>query len=285
MHPSKKKAMKKILLLVATVIISQFVTAQDAISVVKQGKGKPVIFLPGFSCPGEIWNNTVKQLGDGYQSHIVTYAGFGGTPAIDTPWYPKLKEALIAYIKKEKLKNIIVIGHSMGGNLATEIAAFLPDVCNKIILVDAIPCMREIMMPGVTAEQITYNNPYATQLLNMKDEPLLQNAKAMAAGMCKDSTGVKKITEWILKADRKTYVFGYIDLLKLDLRNQLSSIKTPVFILGASFPSAEQVKANYEKQYANLAQKEIMIAPDSRHFIMFDQPEWFYQQLKDCISK
>lgn len=275
--------MKKLLFTLVIIILSQLANAQDAISVTKQGKGKPVILLPGFACPGEVWENTVKQLGAGFEFHIITYAGFGGVKPVDMPWYPKIKESVFSYIIKENLKDIIIIGHSMGGNIATEIAATLPVRCKKIILVDAIPCMREIMMPGVSAEQITYNNPYADGLLTMKDEAFLQNANTMAAGMCKDSVGAKKITTWILAADRKTYVYGYIDLLKLDLRSELPKIKVPVLILGASFPNQAQIKANYEKQYESLQQKVIIIAPDSRHFIMHDQPEWFYQQLRDFL--
>lgn len=91
------------------------------------------------------------------------------------------------------------------------------------------------------------------------------------------------ITNWILEADRKTYVYGYTDLLKLDVRTQLSKVKANVLILGA--PTYGTIaKETMEKQYANLANKRIEMAPDSRHFIMFDQPEWFYKKVNAFLT-
>jgi pimeloyl-ACP methyl ester carboxylesterase len=92
------------------------------------------------------------------------------------------------------------------------------------------------------------------------------------------------LTEWILAADRKTYVYGYTDLLKLDVREKLSSIKTKTLILGASLPYVTVAKAHFEKQYANLPNKTIEMASNSKHFIMFDQPEWFYTKVNTFLD-
>jgi pimeloyl-ACP methyl ester carboxylesterase len=87
-----------------------------------------------------------------------------------------------------------------------------------------------------------------------------------------------------MHADRKTYVYGYTDLLKLDLREKLSSLNAKTLILGASFPDKKVVAENYEKQYANLKTKQIEIANDSKHFIMFDQPAWFYDKVNAFLK-
>ena len=58
----------------------------------------------------------------------------------------------------------------MGGNLPVDIAAELPGRISKIVIVDALPCMLELMMPNVPAESIQYESPYNTQLLEMDEE-------------------------------------------------------------------------------------------------------------------
>ena len=88
-----------------------------------------------------------------------------------------------------------------------------------------------------------------------------------------------------MRTDRKTYVYGYTDLLKLDLREDLKLIQAKTLILGATFPTKEVAKATFEKQYALLNNKQIKMAPDSKHFIMFDQPEWFYEQVNAFLNK
>lgn len=200
------------------------------------------------------------------------------------PWYNTIKEELVSYIKNNELKNIQIVGHSMGGNLAIDIAAELPDRINKLILVDAIPCMREIMMPGVSADYLQYDSPYNNQMLEMDSIQFNNMATSMAANMTMNKGKIDTLTKWILEADRKTYVYGYTDLLKLDLRKVLDKVKSKTLILGASFPDVEIAKNNYKKQYSNLSNKTIEMTSNSKHFIMFDQPEWFYKKVNTFLA-
>jgi len=89
----------------------------------------------------------------------------------------------------------------------------------------------------------------------------------------------------MMASDRQTYVYGYTDLLKLDLREALKTVKAETLILGASFPDPAVTRKTFENQYANLEKKRIEIADNSKHFIMFDQPEWLYQQVNNFLSK
>jgi pimeloyl-ACP methyl ester carboxylesterase len=253
--------------------------------VVKTGKGKPILFLPGFVTPGSGWNETISHLTTGYESHIVSYAGFNGLAPIEMPWYETIKQELMAYIISENLSDICIVGHSMGGNLATDIAAEMPAFCSRIVIVDALPCLRELWMPGVAAGQLQNNSSYNKQLLEMLPEAFKQNAVMMAKSMTNSSEKMDTLVKWIIAADRETYVYGYTDLLKLDLRDKLSKITAKTLILGAQFPEKNSVTANFEKQYVNLANKKIEIAADSRHFIMFDQSQWFYEKLNAFLTK
>jgi pimeloyl-ACP methyl ester carboxylesterase len=107
----------------------------------------------------------------------------------------------------------------------------------------------------------------------------------MSQNMTTIPSKVEVLTNWAIQADRKTYVFGYTDLLKLDLRDKLATINTPTLILGGSFPNKEMVDATYQKQYANLKNKAVIIADGSKHFIMFDQPEWLYTQVNNYLKR
>ena len=266
-------------LVAATIAVSQV----PAIHVETKGTGTPVIFLPGFTTPGSVWNETIENLKGQTESHLVSYAGFNGNAPIEMPWYETIKTELLQYIRDKDLSSIRIIGHSMGGNLAVDIAAEIPEKVESIVLVDAIPCMRELMMPGVPAESLQYNSPYNNQMLALNEEGFRQNATMMAQHMTNNSEKVDTVIAWSIEADRKTYVYGFTDLLKLDLRPALKNVKARTLILGAPFPEKAIVLANFEKQYQNLVTKTIEIAPDSRHFIMFDQPEWFYEKVNNFL--
>lgn len=247
------------------------------------GKGKPVLFLPGFTTPGSIWKETIKHLDVKKEAHLISYAGFNGIKPIEMPWYSSIKKEIINYIKKNKFQELEIIGHSMGGTLATDIAAEFPNIVKKIILVDALPCMREVMMPGVSAKSIQYESPYNNQMLTMNAVQFKGMANMMSTNMTNNKDKIKTLTNWILEADRKTYVYGYTDLLKLDVRPKLSKIKAKALVLAAPTYGAIG-KENMEKQYANLANKKIEMAPSGKHFIMFDQPEWFYKKVNAFLT-
>ncbi len=247
------------------------------------GKGKPIFYLPGFTVPGSIWKETVENLDLKGKSYLFSYAGFNGNKPIKMPWYENIKNSIIKYIKDSNLNEIIIVGHSMGGNLAVDIAAELPDRISKMVIVEALPCMREVMMPNVPAESLFYESPYNKQMLEMNEQQFKGMASMMASNMTLNKEKVETLTNWILEADRKTWVYGYTDLLKLDLRNILSKIKCETLITGASFPDVKIAKENYENQYSNLTNKTIVMASNSKHFVMFDQPKWFYETIDNFL--
>ena len=276
--------MKKLITTLGFVVAATIAVSQvPAIHVEKKGRGTPVIFLPGFTTPGSVWNETIQNLAGQAESHLVSYAGFNGNAPIEMPWYETIKKELLDYVREKDLTTIRIIGHSMGGNLAVDLAAEAPERVESVILVDAIPCMRELMMPGVPAESLQYDSPYNKQMLEMDEAAFRQNAATMAQYMTNNSEKVAAVTAWSIAADRKTYVYGFTDLLKLDLRPALKNVKARTLILGAPFPGKDVVLANFEKQYENLEAKTIEIAPDSKHFIMFDQPEWFYDKVNKFL--
>ncbi len=172
----------------------------------------------------------------------------------------------------------------MGGNLATEVAAAMPERVRQLIIVNAIPCMRALMMPGVDAKYIRYDSPQVVRMLRMSEDSLRQTVVMTAQNMTMQPERVDTLVRWMMQADRETYVYGYTDLLKMDLRPQLDQITAETLILGASSPDEKVVRENYAKQYANLANKSIRIAPDSRHFIMFNQPKWLYEQINAALA-
>jgi pimeloyl-ACP methyl ester carboxylesterase len=256
---------------------------QKAIQSEVVGNGSPILFLPGFTNPGSVWKDTFNKLNEKRQAHFISYAGFNGIKPVEMPWYATIKKQLIEYIQTNDLENIDIIGHSMGGTLAADIAAEVPNRIRKIIFVDALPCMREVMMPGVPAESLQYKSPYNNQTLAMTKEQFESVATMMATNMTAKLEKVKILKNWILEADRKTYVYGYTDLLKLDVRPQLSKISAPSLVLAA--PSYGDVgKQSMEKQYANLQNKTIKMAPNGKHFIMFDNEDWFYQQVNAFLA-
>ena len=281
--------MKKIISLFVALCLSVLVFAcddQNAIQVEVSGFGQPILFLPGFTVPGEIWNPTVDQLKNKYQCHVVTLAGFGSTESIEFPWLPKVNESLENYIIDNKLEDVIIIGHSLGGTIATWLASRENSKISQLILVDALPAAGALMFPDFNPDNLSYDSAFNKQQLEMSQENFEQMAIGMSMGMSTNSEAQTQIKNWILAADRKTYVYGYTDYLKLDMREDLNKINVPVTILAAALPYGEDMSRNtYETQYKNLKEYHLIISKDSAHFIMLDQPDWFTSQILQVLAE
>ena len=271
--------LKKLLtlsLFVTTIIIN----AQKPFDVIVKGKGEPVLLFPGFACTGEVWDDTVVELSKNYECHIFTFAGFGTVAPIEKPWLIKIKEGVNEYVKNQKLKNPTIIGHSLGGSLGLWLAIEEENPYSKLILVEALPSIGALFMPNFKSEDMVYDSPRNNQMLQMNTVAFESMAEQMANGMTLNEDKKSQIKNWIIQADRETYVYGYTDLLKLDLRNDIAKINIPVIVLAATHPyGKEMVEKTYQKQYQNLETYDIEYVENAAHFIMYDNPSWFLKQL------
>lgn len=281
--------MKKLSLLFVLFVHSFLLLGQETSQPIHTevfGNGEPILFIPGFTVPGDIWSPLVKELESTYECHVFTLAGFDGKAPIPFPWLPKVNSAIKNYIAENDLENVTIIGHSLGGTIATWLASREDSKINKIILVDALPAAGALMIPDYDPDKLVYDSPYNNQQLAMDDLQFEQMATAMSQGMSLNTSAQEDIKNWMLKADRKTYVYGYTDYLKLDLREDLKKITIPVTIIAATKPyGKDMVIQTYNDQYAHLERYDLILAQDSAHFVMLDQPEWFIEQMKSIFTK
>jgi pimeloyl-ACP methyl ester carboxylesterase len=130
------KLMKASVFMVAYVFFASVVMAKggkyDAFQVKVTGKGQPIILIPGATCSGDEWNETVAHLSGKYQCHVFTIAGYAGTaPMAKGPYLETIRKELEQYIEDQKLEHVILIGHSIGGFLSLCMASEMKDHLQK----------------------------------------------------------------------------------------------------------------------------------------------------------
>lgn len=279
--------MKKITLVCCVLMLLYFVppaySQSTAFKVEVVGKGTPVLLLPGFACTGAIWDETVKELAKNHECHVFTFAGFGNVAPIPMPWLSTIKDELIGYVKNKQLNKPTIIGHSLGGTLGFWLAAEEQYLFSKVLAIDALPCTGALMVPNYDASTMVYDNPYSKQMLNMDSTAFRKMAVQQASFMMLNKSKIDTVVNWMMLADRNTYVNGYIDLLKLDLREKMADIKIPVVVLAATYPDKKAIEKTYNTQFEKMTNKTFLYADESAHFIMYDQPLWLIKTLKENL--
>lgn len=111
------------------------------INYIQYGKGSDILLLHGWGQNIEM----MKILGDHFDNNhritILDFPGFGKSDEPKTPWSVEDYSLLVGkLVKKLKIKNPIIIGHSFGGRVAIKYASMYE--VNKLVLFGA-PCIRE----------------------------------------------------------------------------------------------------------------------------------------------
>jgi len=105
--------------------------------VVIVGSGKPLLFLHGFDSSFLEFRRIYPFLKNKFQLIIPDLLGFGFTPRVASNEYNprKIISNLIDIINTLTLKNkLMLVGASMGGSVAINLAKEIPDLIDKIIL-------------------------------------------------------------------------------------------------------------------------------------------------------
>lgn len=257
------------------------------------GKGKPVILIPGLSCSGDVWQETVARYKQDHELHVLTLAGFAGQPAIETETFLEtVRVDLARYIRENKVKKPMVVGHSLGGFLGMWLSAKEPDLVGSLVVVDAAPFLPALIMPGATPETM---KPMAVQMrqniLNQTAEQLRQTQPMLLKSMISDDARIAQALEWNLASDAPTVAQAMYELYTNDLRGELASVKAPTMVMASWIAykdygtTHELTQKNYAAQLAKLSNYELVINDKARHFIMWDDPEGFYSALDSFMAK
>ncbi|WP_372947582.1 alpha/beta fold hydrolase [Mariniphaga sp.] len=103
--------------------------------------GKNVLLLHGKNFNGAYWESTAKALTErGYRVIMPDQIGFGKSskPAYFHYTFQLLAENTIQLLDSLGISKTAVLGHSMGGMLATRFALMFPEITEKLILVSPI---------------------------------------------------------------------------------------------------------------------------------------------------
>lgn len=259
----------------------------------KTGNGQDILLIPGVTCSGDVWNQTVSELSQNYKCHVVTLPGFAGQPAIDVSngFTSKMTEELLSYVMDNKLKNPIVIGHSLGGFLALDMMSIKPDLFEKGIIVDGLPFLATIMNPMATEESM---KQVAKGMIaagnNQTPDQFMAQQRQILGSMITDEVNIETALNWGAASDKATIDQAMYDLYTTDLRDDISKIKTRVLVLGAYIAyknfgvTKEMTLANFTSQYQKLEGVQIELSDIGKHFIMWDDPTFFLSQTNAFLS-
>lgn len=246
------------------------------------GKGKPFVILHGFLGMGDNWKTHGKNLAElGYEVHLVDQRNHGHSFHDEAFSYEVLAEDLKHYCAAKNLKDIILLGHSMGGKTAMLFATEYPELVSKLLVADISPRFYPVHHDAIL------NGLSALDFNVIKSRG--QADKALSAYI--SEIGIR---QFLLKN------LYWVEKGKLGLRINLEVLQNEVAEVGEALPSyarfdkdtlflrgdrSEYIGIDDESIIKNhFPNAEIATIPNAGHWLHAENPEDFFDAVLAFIK-
>ena len=246
----------------------------------KSGNGRQqIILVSGLACTNEIWNRTIDSLSADATIYSIDYykdSSHQMTTIND------ISIQIITWMENIGISKPIIIGHSLGGVIALNMASKLKDNVHKLIIIDSYPAISALTNPNFVSSPNTNCGSFIDRFTSMTPDQFKQFQIGNYSRMTKDTTERTKLVEWLINYNRINYSNLLCDYLNTDLRTQIGSIMCPTLIL-ASMPMTV-IQENINHQYETLKIHSIKYSKKGLHFLMIDDFDWYLREITTFIE-
>ena len=250
---------------------------------VRAGKGAPpIVFVHGFACSLEDWAFQVKELQKNHETVACDLRGHGQTPG--RPQECSIEHYggdVAALVNNLELRDVALVGHSMGCRVVLEAARLVPKRVSRVVLVDG---SRNATSDPDAAERAARETvaklgypAFAEALFRQMFFKPSAQADAIVARAVKSSAAFgpelwPRVTRW--------------DAGQMDAA--FAALKAPVLAIQSTTRNAQLQRAALKPgdtspwlDYLNSQGARIEIIPDTGHFTQLEAPQRVNQLIEE----
>jgi pimeloyl-ACP methyl ester carboxylesterase len=262
-----------------------------SVNYVEIGEGEPLLFIHGISGRWQNWLENVPQFAAaGRRCVALDLPGFGASPM---PEWPITMDAygrlVIEFCEKLELSGATLVGNSMGGLVAAELALSVPEAFERLVLVSAagiIHTWRPEERAVATAWAWRRLGPHFAQRgRQIVARPRLRRAVfgsiVRFPNRLDDDILVEQIVNGLHEAD--AFEPALADLIRTDFRDRLASIEMPTMIVWGLSDRVIPVAAA-ASYHRRMPHSRLEIFERTGHVPQLERPLRFNAALEDFLA-
>ena len=267
----------------------------DTIAYADNGGGeKTLLFVHGLSSNLDSWKKNIAGLSSDYRCIAVDLPGYGKSSRSKTDYsLAEYADILNEMVEKMGLENVILAGHSMGGQIAMHSVLKYPDSYKKLILI--APAGIETFKAEEAAVMKASYTP--AMVVATSDEQVLANYKLNfysfpedAQAMVDDRIAMKSAADFPEYAE--TVVNNIHAMLAEPVIDRIGEIEVPVLMIFGKndmlipnkyFHPSESIDSLIETSREKFNNIEVRTINEAGHFVNFEQAEKVNKEIRDFL--
>jgi pimeloyl-ACP methyl ester carboxylesterase len=237
------------------------------------GRGSPALVLVhGWSCDRSYWKEQIEYLAPQYQLVLVDLAGHGESGAARKDYtMASFGADVAAVVEKLELDRVVLVGHSMGGDVVVEAARLLKGRVVGIVWVDAY---KSLAVPRV---------PDAAGFLAGLSKDFRGTTNTFVRGMFRPDTDPKLVERVASDMASAPPAIG-VNAMRHTLANEatmpmaLAELKLPIVAINSD-------NAPTDNDSLGRSGIKVFVMPDTGHFPMLEDPPRFNRSLDSVVKR
>jgi len=241
------------------------------------GAGEPtLVFVHGWSCDTRYWREQTSYFSKKHRVVVMDLAGHGHSGTARSKYTMKaFGEDVQAVTAATNSRNVILIGHSMGGSVIAEAARLMPDIVKGIIGVDTLenieyPLTREELdqlLSQLEGDFQAGSREFIKQMIASDMDPLMRDWILADISSAPPAVALSAMEEMMSQ-----YITGQAAKI-------FEEIRLPVVVVnGGLWP------IDYEANRRHMFSFEAIVLEKADHFLMMDRADKFNQALDKAIE-
>jgi len=260
------------------------------VSYVEMGEGPPLVFVHGLAGCWQNWLENVPHFARSHRVIAIDLPGFGESELphedVSMPGYGRLVDAFMSEIDVERAS---IVGNSMGGFIAAEVAISHPGRVDKLALVSAAGVMTVRTAELAVAKRLARSFEIGSARVLARRRSLVRRRglrKLMLNGIVRHPELLQPelVYEIASGGGKPGFLDAFQAILDYDFRDRLPEIERPTLIVWGRNDRIVPVGGAYRYEQLIPGSRRV-IFEDTGHVPMIERPALFNRLLEDFLAE
>lgn len=242
------------------------------------GEGTPLVFIHGLGSSTADWEFQVPAFYQDYRVIIFDLRGHGQSDKPTGSYsIPMFAADSIGLLKALGVESAHVVGVSLGGAIAFQLALDAPEMVKTLTIVNSGPT-------GLVGDEAKKEVASRVGIVNQIGMRAMGQVLAPRLFPKEEHAAIREkfVERWAIN-DPKAYIESLLSMEGWDVVSRIGSINCPTLVLSADQDyTPVALKEAYVKLMPNA---ELVVIHDSHHATPIEQPESFNTVLKQFLAK